>query len=51
MTMHDIIILQYHKRQNISSRDERAKDKKKRLDYIPILPEWMKLNYSSSINE
>lgn len=38
-------------RQDISSREKGAEGKKERMDYIPLLPGWMKLNYSSSINE
>lgn len=39
-----MIILQSFKRQDISSREKKAENKKERLDYIPVLPEWMKLN-------
>lgn len=50
MTTHNVITLQFHKRQDISSTEKRAENKRK-LDYIPPSPKWMMLHYSSSVNE
>ena len=51
MTIHSMIILQLHKIQDIFSKGKGTEDKKERMHYIPLLPTWMKHNYSSLTNE
>lgn len=48
MTTHNIMRLQL---QEMVFLVEKTEQRVKRMDYIPLQSGWMKLNYSSSINE
>lgn len=48
MTIHNMMRLQLHETIFLV---EKTEQRVKRMDYTPLQSGWMKLNYSSSINE